>query len=160
MRIIRNGRADAMGLAMSGCVFEAMEQARALSKAAFEEQAPALRIALVEAQRALDGADFPAIILFAGVDGAGKGEMVNLFNAWLDPRRIVTNAYDRLAEDEHQRPEFWRYWRDLPPKGPARAVFERVVFRSPGGPRLWAYRPGRAGRAADADRGIRADIGR
>ena len=117
MRIIRNGRADATGLAMSGCVFEAMEQARALSKAAFEEQAPALRIALVEAQRALDGADFPAIILFAGVDGAGKGEMVNLFNAWLDPRRIVTNAYDRLAEDERQRPEFWRYWRDLPPKG-------------------------------------------
>ncbi len=98
-------------------MFEAVEQARELSKAAFEERAPALRIALVEAQRALASADFPAIVLFAGVDGAGKGEMVNLFNEWLDPRRIVTNVYDRLTEDEGQRPEFWRYWRDLPPRG-------------------------------------------
>ena len=56
-------------------------------------------------------------MLFAGVDGAGKGETVNLLTEWLDPRRIVTHAYDRLTEEEGQRPEFWRYWRDLPARG-------------------------------------------
>ena len=104
---------------MSGRVFEEVERERAreLSKAAFEEQGTALRIALVEAQRALAKADFPAIVLFAGVDGGGKGETVNLLTEWLDPRRIVTHAYDRLTEEEGQRPEFWRYWRDLPERG-------------------------------------------
>ena len=94
-----------------------MSGAREISRAAFDEQAAALRTALVEAQRALAEADFPVIVLFAGVDGAGKGETVNLLTEWLDPRRIVTHAYDRLTEEEGQRPEFWRYWRDLPARG-------------------------------------------
>ena len=104
---------------MSSRVFEEVERERAreISRAAFDEQAAALRIALVEAQRALAEADFPVIVLFAGVDGAGKGETVNLLTEWLDPRRIVTHAYDRLTEEEGQRPEFWRYWRDLPARG-------------------------------------------
>ena len=104
---------------MSEGVFEEVERERAseLSKSAFEEQGTALRVALVEAQRALAQADFPAIVLFAGVDGGGKGETVNLLTEWLDPRRIVTYAYDRLTEEEGQRPEFWRYWRDLPARG-------------------------------------------
>ena len=104
---------------MSARVFEEVERERVreISRAAFDEQAAALRIALVEAQRALAEADFPVIVLFAGVDGAGKGETVNLLTEWLDPRRIVTHAYDRLTEEEGQRPEFWRYWRDLPARG-------------------------------------------
>jgi len=104
---------------MSGRVFEEVERERAreISKAAFEERATPLRVALVEAQRALAKADFPVIVLFAGVDGGGKGETVNLLTEWLDPRRIETHAYDRLTEEERQRPEFWRYWRDLPARG-------------------------------------------
>ncbi|MDE0389196.1 MAG: polyphosphate kinase, partial [Rhodospirillales bacterium] len=104
---------------MSARVFEEVERERVreLSKAAFEEQATALRVSLVESQRALAKADFPVIVLFAGVDGGGKGETVNLLTEWLDPRRIVTHAYDRLTEEEGQRPEFWRYWRDLPARG-------------------------------------------
>ena len=104
---------------MSARVFEEVEseRTRELTSAAFEEQAVTLRVALIEAQRALAEADFPAIMLFAGVDGAGKGETVNLLTEWLDPRRIVTHAYDRLTEEEGQRPEFWRYWRDLPARG-------------------------------------------
>ena len=104
---------------MSARVFEEVERERTreISKSAFEEQAAALRISLVEAQRNLAGADFPVVVLFAGVDGAGKGETVDLITEWLDPRRIVTHAYDRLTEEEGQRPEFWRYWRDLPERG-------------------------------------------
>ena len=104
---------------MSGRAFEDVERERAreVPKAVFEEKATALRVGLVEAQRALAKADFPAIVLFAGVDGAGKGETVNLLTEWLDPRRIITHAYDRLTEEEGEHPEFWRYWRDLPARG-------------------------------------------
>ena len=95
----------------------ARRRAAEVPKAAFEERAKPLRLALVEAQRALAKADFPAIVLFAGVDGAGKGETADLLNEWLDPRGIKTHAYDRFAEEERRRPAFWRYWRDLPPRG-------------------------------------------
>ena len=32
------------------------------------------------------------IVLFGGVDGAGKSESVNLLNEWMDPRWLVTRA--------------------------------------------------------------------
>ena len=57
------------------------------------------------------------ILLFAGVDGAGKGETTNLLNEWMDPRWIVTRAYAEPSQEERERPEFWRYWRDLPGDG-------------------------------------------
>ena len=53
----------------------------------------------------------------AGRDGGGKGETVSLLNAWMDPRWLITRAYDAPSEDEREHPEFWRYWRDLPPRG-------------------------------------------
>ena len=54
---------------------------------------PILRTELLEVQRQLSTREFPVIVVFAGVDGAGKGETVNLLNAWMDPRWIVTRAY-------------------------------------------------------------------
>jgi polyphosphate kinase 2 (PPK2 family) len=57
------------------------------------------------------------IILVNGVDGAGKGETVNLFNAWMDPRYIHTFAFGPSTDVERQRPEMWRFWQALPPKG-------------------------------------------
>jgi polyphosphate:AMP phosphotransferase len=68
-------------------------------------------------QRRLTSARFPVIIVFGGVDAAGKGETVNLLNTWMDPRWIVTHAYGRTSDEEDERPEYWRYWRDLPPRG-------------------------------------------
>ncbi|MGI9380015.1 MAG: hypothetical protein ACR2OW_10215, partial [Methyloligellaceae bacterium] len=60
---------------------------------------------------------FQVILVFAGVDGAGKSEAVALLNQWMDARWLTTCAYDELTTSERERPEFWRYWRDLPPRG-------------------------------------------
>jgi polyphosphate:AMP phosphotransferase len=57
------------------------------------------------------------IILIAGVDGAGKGETVNLLNEWMDPRHIRTRALSTMTDEERERPPLWRFWRALPPKG-------------------------------------------
>ena len=98
-------------------MFEAAELGRRVSKKEFDARAPALRVGMVEMQQALRHCDFPVIVLFAGVDGAGKSESVQLLNEWLDPRWVVTRAYDTPSDEEKERPEFWRFWRDLPPKG-------------------------------------------
>jgi polyphosphate:AMP phosphotransferase len=51
------------------------------------------------------------------VDGAGKGETVNVLNEWMDPRHIHTVAFGPPTEEEQQRPRMWRYWMALPPRG-------------------------------------------
>ncbi|HAD87699.1 MAG TPA: polyphosphate:AMP phosphotransferase [Rhodospirillaceae bacterium] len=98
-------------------MFTAAETGHKVSKQVFDAAADQLRLEMVELQQALRTADFPVIILFAGVDGAGKSESANLLNEWMDPRWLVTRAYDRPSDEEQERPVFWRYWRDLPPKG-------------------------------------------
>jgi polyphosphate:AMP phosphotransferase len=52
-----------------------------------------------------------------GVDGAGKGETVNLLNEWMDPRHIRTHAFGPRTDYERERPDMWRFWQALPPKG-------------------------------------------
>ena len=99
-------------------MFKTAELGRKVAKAEYRDLAPALRQELLEVQQELKQNNrFPVIILFAGVDGAGKSEMVNLMNEWMDPRWLVTRAYGEPSDEEQERPEFWRFWRDLPPRG-------------------------------------------
>ena len=98
-------------------MFEAAELGRTVSKSEFREQAPQLRWELLQLQQRLRQAPFPVLVIFAGVDGAGKSEAVNLLNAWMDPRWIVTRSFAEPTEEERQRPEYWRYWRSLPRAG-------------------------------------------
>jgi polyphosphate:AMP phosphotransferase len=99
-------------------MFDAAETGLRISREEYQAREPVLRQALLEAQyRLLDEARFPAIIVVGGVDGAGKGETVNLFNEWMDPRHIFTHGFGAPSDEEAQRPPMWRFWRALPPKG-------------------------------------------
>ena len=85
-------------------MFEAAEVGRKLSKSDYKAQVPRLRSELLDAQQQLRKAPFPVIVLFAGVDTAGKGETVNLLNEWMDPRWIVTRGYTDPSGEERERP--------------------------------------------------------
>ncbi len=99
-------------------MFEAAELGHKVTDEDFQREEAALREELLQAQYALlKQPDFPCIIVIGGVDGAGKGETVNLLNAWMDPRHIRTNAFGAMSDEEAERPRMWRYWRALPPKG-------------------------------------------
>lgn len=98
-------------------MFEVAELGHKVSKSEYKEKVPDLRIQLLEVQAQLRTQDFPVIILISGVDGAGKGETVNLLNEWLDPRYVRTDAFGKPTEEEAQRPRFWRFWRALPARG-------------------------------------------
>ena len=99
-------------------MFRTAELGQKISKSEYNQREPLLRQALLEAQANLRvNSDFPVIILFAGVDGGGKGDTVNILNEWMDPRWLITRAYDEPSDEERDRPEYWRFWRDLPSKG-------------------------------------------
>jgi len=105
-------------------MFETAELGHQLSKKAYGKLVPRLRADLLAAQfdLARDGR-FPVVLLVSGVRGAGKGETVNLLNAWMDPRHIHTHAFDDPSDEEIERPPMWRYWRALPPKGKIGILF-------------------------------------
>lgn len=99
-------------------MFDTAELGQRVSKSQFKERERELRAELLVLQyRTLELARFPVLIDFAGVDGAGKGSTVNMLNKWMDPRWLRTIGYLALTEEERGRPRFWRYWRDMPPKG-------------------------------------------
>ncbi|MEQ1629334.1 MAG: polyphosphate:AMP phosphotransferase [Gallionella sp.] len=121
-------------------MFESAELGHKIDKATYDKEVPALREALLNAQFDLaEQAKFPVIILVGGVDGAGKGETINLLNEWMDPRHIQVHAMAQHSDEERQHPPMWRYWRALPPKGKIGVFFgswytapiiERVLGKS------------------------------
>ena len=98
-------------------MFETAEVGRSVSREEFEAQEPKLRLQLLEAQRALQKEGVPVIVLFAGADGAGKGETVKRLMEWLDTRGVDTHAFGEATDEERERPRWWRYWMRLPPRG-------------------------------------------
>lgn len=99
-------------------MFESAETGHRLARSVFERELPRLRKGLVDAQYDwLTQAPAALLILIHGMDAAGKGETLNMLNAWMDARHISTWGIGKPSAEEKRRPEFWRFWRLLPPRG-------------------------------------------
>jgi polyphosphate:AMP phosphotransferase len=105
-------------------MFESAEMHHEVDEKTYDKDIEKLREELVDAQYdLLDAKAFPVILLVNGVDGAGKGETVNLLHEWLDPRHITSRAFGPPTEAERLRPPMWRFWSALPPKGKIGVLF-------------------------------------
>lgn len=105
-------------------MFESAELGHSIDDKKYAKDVAELRAELLDAQyELLDDGSFPVIVLVNGVDGAGKGETVNLLHEWLDPRHVRTRAFGDPTEAERLRPKMWRYWQALPPKGKIGILF-------------------------------------
>ena len=70
-------------------MFDSANLDHRIDKATFQREERKLREMLLHAQYDLkENGSFPVVILIAGVEGAGKGEAVNLLNEWMDPRLL------------------------------------------------------------------------
>ena len=98
-------------------MFEIAELGLKLDKAAFEREEPTLRTELLRLQGAIAQANIPVVILIHGLDGSGRGTVLNLLHEWLDARFLHTFAPSQPTEEERQRPDYWRYWLHLPARG-------------------------------------------
>ncbi len=98
-------------------MFETAEIGNRLSREEYNRETPALREELLELQTELKESPLRVVIIVGGVEGAGKGDLVNLLLEWMDVRGIDTYAFGELTDEERERPRFWRYWRALPSTG-------------------------------------------
>lgn len=111
-------------------MFEIAELGHAIHEAEYERLLPELRTQLLLVQQKVKKSDFPVIILISGVDGGGKGDVINLLNEWMDSRYMRTIAFSKPSDEEKERPKFWRYWRTLPAKG-AIAIYVGSWYSNP-----------------------------
>ncbi|MBU3750517.1 MAG: hypothetical protein FGM52_08700, partial [Mycobacterium sp.] len=100
-------------------MLEVCEVGNSVSREDYEAAIPGLRLGLINAQYDLRDADFPVIIWIAGDDRLAANDLVNRLNEWMDSRYADTRVFAEPTEEEHQRPQLWRLWRSLPPKGRA-----------------------------------------
>jgi polyphosphate:AMP phosphotransferase len=98
-------------------MFEIAELGHTVKKSVYQDKVSVLRTQLLLVQQKLKACDFPVIVMISGVDGGGKGDVINLLNEWMDPRYMRTIAFGEPSDEESERPKFWRFWRTLPPKG-------------------------------------------
>ncbi|MBK5964646.1 polyphosphate:AMP phosphotransferase [Thiocystis minor] len=104
-------------------MFEATKVGRSVSKEDYKEQQEELRTQLLGVQRDLKASNIPVIVLVSGVEAAGKGEVVNRLNEWLDARGVQTFAFWDESDEERERPRYWRFWRSMPPRGEISILF-------------------------------------
>jgi len=70
----------------------------------------------------------PIVILFEGVDGAGKGALINRLLLSLDPRNFKVHAMHSPNEEALYRPFLWRFWIKTP-KQDQMTIFDRSWYR-------------------------------
>jgi polyphosphate:AMP phosphotransferase len=104
-------------------MFEVFESGSSITKKDYKDRLPALRAELLKTQFALQKEGIPVLIIVAGAEGAGKGEVVNRLNSWMDTRYIETSVFTKESDEEATRPFFWRFWRKLPRAGQVGVFF-------------------------------------
>ena len=104
-------------------MFEAAEVDRSLSREDFKKLEPQIHQQFLSLQQRLRKSNKALIIIVAGIEGAGKGEVVDKLNRWFDCRDVQTHAFWEETDEERQRPRFWRFWRTLPMRGSISVMF-------------------------------------
>ncbi len=98
-------------------MFEVADLKNKVTKLEYEAEISLIREQLLDVQQKLETAAIPVLILIAGVDSSGKGDLIAKLNEWFDPRFMSTHAFGYVSDEERERPNHWRYWMSLPPRG-------------------------------------------
>lgn len=114
---------------MASKTFDLEQTANEISKEEYAAAVPRMRVDLVNAQYDLQSADFAVLINLVGDDRQGCEEIVDLLHEWMDGRYIRNRFFGEHSEAARQRPYFWRYWRELPPRGRVGLFFGDFAWR-------------------------------
>ena len=132
-------------------MFESAELGHKVDEETYDKEVPKLREPLLDAQYdAYELKRFPVIIVIGGVDGAGKGETVNLLNEWMDPRHIHATRSTSPTDEERERPRDVALLARAAAQGQDRHLLRLLVHRADR--RARAQRPHDNARARAAPR--------
>jgi polyphosphate:AMP phosphotransferase len=108
-------------------VLRAMDLGQSLSEDDYEHELERWQARLARSMRRNAFRDRSLVVVFEGVDAAGKGGAIRRVTAAIDPRRFDVVPIAAPSDEERARPYLWRFWRHLPRHGNA-LVFDRSWY--------------------------------
>lgn len=108
-------------------VLKAMDLTQRMEKDEYEEQLLDLQGRLNVLARHRNLRKHSVVLVFEGVDAAGKGGSIRRITQSLDARRYHIHPTAAPTEEERAQPYLWRFWRNLPPAGQV-AIFDRSWY--------------------------------
>lgn len=110
-------------------MLDLIDLSKTLSKEAYQERLPKLRLRLLQLQQASWQAGLASILVFEGWDGSGKGDCVRRVTERLEPRGYRLHFVTREPRTyERYLPWMWRFWLEIPNHGQM-TIFHRSWYR-------------------------------
>lgn len=108
-------------------MLEKVDLEKSVDKESYKRVSDELSARLGVLQRKCKAEKIPVIIVFEGLDAAGKGVQINRLIKPLDPRGFDVYASRKAGEEERMRPFLWRYWIKTPENGRI-AIFDKSWY--------------------------------
>ncbi|MDD3529978.1 MAG: polyphosphate:AMP phosphotransferase [Gallionellaceae bacterium] len=108
-------------------VLDALDLDRKIARKDFEPELDKWQGRLAKLLRARKFGKRSAVVVFEGMDAAGKGGAIRRVTAALDARQYDVYQFAAPTEEERAQPYLWRFWRHLPRHGKL-AVFDRSWY--------------------------------
>lgn len=98
-------------------MLESYEKNEKISKETYETELQRLRTELIDAQYEFKKYKRPMIVILTGLDGSGKGDLVNFMADIMDTRLLETSTFWQETDEERERPYYFRFWNAMPMGG-------------------------------------------
>ncbi len=98
-----------------------------LDDAGYDQELERLQGRLALLSRRKRFARHAVVVVFEGMDAAGKGGAIRRITAALDARQFRVVPVSAPTPDELSHPYLWRFWRQLPPRG-SYTIFDRSWY--------------------------------
>jgi len=108
-------------------IVRTLDLTRSLEKSEYEERLEGQQRRLALATRRRRFARLSPILVFEGVDAAGKGGAIRRLTAALDARVYDVYSIAAPTDEEKRQPYLWRFWRALPRDGKF-AIYDRSWY--------------------------------
>jgi polyphosphate kinase 2 (PPK2 family) len=100
---------------------------KSISEAQYEKELPLLQGRVNALARHKRFGRLAAVLVFEGLDAAGKGGTIRRITRALDARTYDVVPVGAPTDEERARPYLWRFWRHIPRKGHF-AIFDRSWY--------------------------------
>lgn len=104
-----------------------LKQNKALSKKDYERELEKYQRRLLALQQMMFQEKIALVIVFEGMDAAGKGGAIKRMNEKLDPRGVVVHPISAPAPHEKRYHYMQRFWRKIPQYGQI-GIFDRSWY--------------------------------
>lgn len=108
-------------------VLSGLDLTRALDKEAYAVELAKYQRRLAELTRKRAFGRLSPVLVFEGMDAAGKGGAIRRVTQALDPRIYDVHAIAAPSDEERAQPYLWRFWRHAPRDGKF-AIFDRSWY--------------------------------